>query len=96
MILLQKMSSGPTKVMIHMGYLGLDVSFTNIKNLATGGNFQDMRWSRLSVDSAGSFDQETSVRDIKGRFYGPNHAEVGGVFVHEPAQAVGAFGAGKQ
>ena len=84
---------GDATLLYDMGRNDLDVSFTNIKNLATGGDFQDMRWSQLPVDSAGSFDQETSVRDIKGRFYGPNHAEVGGVFVHKPAQAVGAFGA---
>lgn len=69
----------------------LDVAFTGIYNLDTRARFQDMRWSDLSVNSDGSFRQETASRDIEGRFYGPGHAEVGGIFVHP--DALGAFGA---
>ena len=71
----------------------LDVFFSNNYNLNTGARFQDMRWSDLTVDFRGSFNQVTSLRKINGRFYGPNHAEVGGTFVHIPAGAMGAFGA---
>lgn len=84
---------GDATLTYSMGGNDLDVSFTNIRNLATGGSFQSMRWSSLPVSADGSFRQETSLRDIEGRFYGPGNAEVGGVFVHQPAQAVGAFGA---
>lgn len=76
-----------------VGRNDLDVAFTNNRIVDTGSRFQDMRWSNLSVDSTGSFKQETPQRDIEGRFYGPNHAEVGGVFVHP--EAIGAFGAQK-
>lgn len=69
----------------------LDVAFTGIYNLDTRTRFQDMRWSDLSVNSDGSFRQETAFRDIEGRFYGPRHAEVGGIFTHP--DAIGAFGA---
>lgn len=69
----------------------VDVFFNNIYNLNTRARFQDLRWSDVYVDSTGSFSLETSLRKIHGRFYGPGHSEVGGVFVHP--QAVGAFGA---
>ena len=69
----------------------VDVFSTNIFNLNTRARFQDLRWSDLNVDSTGSFFLETSTRKIHGRFYGPGHSEVGGVFVHP--QAIGAFGA---
>ena len=38
-----------------------------------------MRWTNPSVDSDGSFEQATG-RDIRGRFYAPDHVEVGGTF----------------
>ena len=69
----------------------VDVSFTNNYNLVTGARFQDLRWSDMRADSQGLFDVETPTRKLVGRFYGPNQAEVGGVFTHP--QAIGAFGA---
>lgn len=71
----------------------LDVAFTDVYNLETEDRFQEMRWSELSVSADGSFRQETVSRDIEGRFYGPDHAEVGGTFLHTDANAIGAFGA---
>ncbi len=82
---------GDANLVYDIGRNDLDVSFTNIYNLNTRARFQDLRWSDLSVDSTGSFNQETSTRKIHGRFYGSEHSEVGGVFVHP--QAIGAFGA---
>ena len=69
----------------------LDVYFTNVYNLDTRARFMDLRWSDLSVDADGSFYQLTATREIHGRFYGPSHAEVGGIFTHP--EAIGAFGA---
>ena len=45
----------------------------------------------LQVGTDGRFHQLTPTREIHGRFYGPGHAEVGGIFTHP--EAVGAFGA---
>ena len=69
----------------------LDVAFTGVYNLDTQTRFTDMRWSDLSVDSTGTFRQLSSSREIHERFYGPGHAEVGGIFTHP--DAIGAFGA---
>ena len=69
----------------------LDVYFTNVYNLDTRARFMNLRWSALSVDADGSFYQLTATREIHGRFYGPSHAEVGGIFTHP--EAIGAFGA---
>ena len=82
---------GDATLVYDAGRNDLDVSFTGIYNLGTAARLQDLRWSDLAVDSSGSFGQETSARNIEGRFYGPGHSEVGGVFTHP--QAVGAFGA---
>ena len=69
----------------------VDVEFTNIKNEQTGANFNDVSWEGLELKN-GSFgvvpvgDDESHAsrhparRGISGRFYGPNHEEVGGLF----------------
>lgn len=69
----------------------LNVLFTEIYNLNTNSRFQDMQWSNIGVSSTGTFNQYTGNSNIQGRFYGPSHAEVGGVFIH--SVAIGAFGA---
>ena len=85
---------GDATVTYDLGQNDLDVAFTGIYNLSTRTRFTDMRWSNLSVNADGSFRQKTASRDIEGRFYGPGHTEVGGVFTHP--DAIGAFGAKKQ
>ena len=52
-----------------------------------------MTWENLAVRDGrfgGGFDDPT----IEGRFYGPNHEEVGGIFQRN--RIVGAFGAQRE
>jgi len=71
----------------------LDVAFTNIRTLSIArepATYPDMTWENLAVRDGrfgGGFDEPT----IEGRFYGPNHEEVGGIFQRN--RIVGAFGA---
>ena len=70
------------------------VAFTGVRNLATGTSLADMTWSDLALadgDFGAKPGGETSY--IEGRFYGPNHEEVGGTFYRD--DVLGAFGAGQ-
>ena len=74
----------------------LDVAFTNIqslRNVEVPATYPDMTWENLAVRDGrfgGGFDEPT----IEGRFYGPNHEEVGGIF--QQNRIVGAFGAQRE
>ena len=70
----------------------LDVTFTEIVDIDTNMSREDLRWNGLSVSEAGTFRSGDDT--IEGTFYGPGHAEVGGVF--ERASISGAFGATRQ
>ena len=70
----------------------LDVALTNIRTLPivqVPETYPNMYWQNLEVRNGrfgGGFDDPT----IEGRFYGPNHEEVGGIFQRN--RIVGAFG----
>ena len=64
----------------------IDVLFSNIMNIDESAGFHDVRWADLPV-IAGGFEGA----GILGRFYGPQHEEVGGVFQFGTIN--GAFGA---
>ena len=70
----------------------MDVAFTNIRSIrdvAVPARYPNMYWQNLEVSHGrfgGGFDDPT----IEGRFYGPDHEEVGGVFQRD--RIVGAFG----
>ena len=66
------------------------VEFTEIYDLNAGSHHKDMKWNEIPVKN-GSFEKESDTNSIKGKFYGPRHEEVGGIF--ERAQVIGAFGA---
>ena len=69
------------------------VAFTNLYDLNTAIRRPDIRWSDLRTND-GVFRSDCSVSPsncIEGRFYGPEHEEVGGVFLHN--HILGAFGA---
>ena len=66
------------------------VRFTGIHDLVTGDARPDMIWSEIPL-TAGSFMTGSDGDSIAGRFYGPNHEEVGGVF--DRNDVIGAFGA---
>ena len=74
----------------------LDVTFTNVRTLSIArepATYDDMTWENLAVRDGrfgGGFDEPT----IEGRFYGPNHEEVGGIFQRN--RIVGAFGAQRE
>lgn len=70
----------------------LDVDFTDIVNLNTTAFHPDIIWPTITNVANGAFEFQGNGH-IVGKFYGPDHAEVGGVFTHPTA--VGAFGAGK-
>ncbi|MCY3825055.1 MAG: hypothetical protein OXG62_14450 [Nitrospinae bacterium] len=69
----------------------VDVEFRNMKDERAGVHFDDVSWEGLAL-KGGSFgvvpvsDGEADAsrhparRGISGRFYGPNHEEVGGLF----------------
>ena len=71
----------------------LEIAFTGVRNLVSGSEYADMRWSGVEMTS-GAFDAGSDGDSIAGRFYGPTHAEVGGVF--ERNDILGAFGASRQ
>ena len=74
----------------------LAVQFSNIRNLATDAQYPDIKWPDFDV-ADGAFEYQSpggrTNGHVVGRFYGPEHAEVGGVFTHP--SALGAFGAKK-
>lgn len=67
----------------------VDILFSNIWNLNTGGSVSDMIWNDLVV-IGGRFNS-TANGEIEGSFYGTTHQEVGGVF--DRAGFIGGFGA---
>ena len=70
------------------------VLFSNITNENTGVAIEDMVWTDLRLEN-GTFSSDCNFNfcdpNIGGRFYGPNHEEVGGVFKRDGI--AGAFGA---
>ena len=71
----------------------VDVAFTNVYDLDAGSRRDNMTWDDIPL-ADGDFGKGTDGNSIEGRFYGPNHEEVGGVF--ERHRVVGAFGAARQ
>ena len=71
----------------------MDVAFTSIVDLVTGDSHGAMVWTDLALTNGG-FETGSTGNSITGRFYGPDHEEVGGVF--ERNQIVGAFGAARE
>lgn len=68
----------------------IDVAFTFLRDIDSGRPYGNITWRNVPVTS-GSFSTGFVGNSIDGRFYGPNHEEVGGVF--ERNQIAGAFGA---
>lgn len=72
----------------------IDVSLTNVQNSSPEMDgkqaYPNMTWQNLPVRD-GRFGADFDAPTLEGRFYGPNHEEVGGIF--ERNQIIGAFGA---
>ncbi len=91
---------GDATLYFDLSQLDIDVAFTNIRDIDVAfSNDNDDRarlshenivWENIPVTS-GSFATGSDESSIEGRFYGPNHEEVGGIFEHN--EIVGAFGA---
>ena len=72
----------------------LDVAFTSIIDVDSSNRQRaDMTWDDVPMTSGG-FATGSDENSIQGKFYGPNHEEVGGIF--ERDQIIGAFGAKRQ
>lgn len=69
------------------------MAFTGIEDLDSGGPRGNMTCSGIPL-AGGSFAAGPDGDSIEGRFHGPNHEEVGGIF--ERDRIVGAFGAKRQ
>ena len=68
----------------------VDISFSGIHGVANGETYNDMDWTGVPIAN-GAFEHGTDTDSISGRFYGPNHEEIGGIF--ERDMILGAFGA---
>ena len=83
---------GDATLTYDFGSAHMDVAFTGIRSIRdveVPATYPDMTWQNLPVRDGrfgGGFDDPT----IEGRFYGPNHEEVGGIFQRN--RIVGAFG----
>ncbi len=75
---------------------GLDVGFSGIRNIdrGTAHSTEAVLFTGLEVGPDGTFSRGQSGGRIEGGFYGPGHAEAGGIF--EQSEIVGAFGAKRQ
>ena len=84
---------GDATLTYDFGSAHMDVAFTSIRSIRdvdVPAVYPNMTWQNLPVRDGrfgGGFDDPT----IEGRFYGPNHEEVGGIFQRN--RIVGAFGA---
>ncbi|MYH58921.1 MAG: transferrin-binding protein-like solute binding protein [Boseongicola sp. SB0675_bin_26] len=74
----------------------LDAGFSGIKDIdrGTAHSVEAVIFSDLEVGPDGAFSRGQSGGRIQGGFYGPGHAEAGGIF--EQSGIVGAFGAKRQ
>ena len=70
----------------------IDVAFTNVRDIETGAVRSGFSFNDVPLSGAG-FASRANGR-IEGAFYGPGHAEVGGIF--ERGNTIGAFGAKRQ
>ena len=75
----------------------VDAVFADIKNIDRKVDYSTptIRFDNVPVSSTGTFTfgAEDSGRNLRGGFYGPDHAEAAGVF--ESSGIVGSFGVGK-
>ena len=78
----------------------VDVEFSNIRNEGTQSNIEDMSWRDLKLEggsfglapigsAASGLSRHPASIGISGRFYGPNHEEVGGLFGYSKKDPAG-------
>ena len=76
----------------------VDIAFTQMYDLDAATRRSDIHWYRVRVEDGSFSTTELVSGSIEGRFYGPNHEEVGGVFESRGSPGysfniMGAFGA---
>jgi len=73
----------------------LDVAFTNVHEVVTGKRRNAIRFANVpfTADGFATGNRQSGGQYIEGTFYGPNHAEAGGVFETDQGNRFGAFGA---
>ena len=75
----------------------VDIAFTQMYDIDAGTRWSDMHWYSVTVEDGSFSTTQIGAGSIEGRFYGPNHEEVGGVFQkvgnYVGRGVTGAFGA---
>ena len=71
----------------------INMAVSNIKNIDKNKSYyvQQVGFDNVQVNQGGEFSQSHSRNEIRGAFFGPNHAEVAGTFRHSGIR--GALGA---
>ena len=82
---------GDATITADFGDGNVDVAFTDIHVTSTGAAIDSIMFDDVPFTATGFSSGGTSGNWIAGDFYGPDHAEAGGVFEHETT--MGAFGA---
>lgn len=78
---------GRALIAVDFGAMTVAVAFTDIRDVRFQEPVEGIAWDSLPLSSNGAFGSET----IQGRFFGPGHEEVAGVF--DRNDLFGAFGA---
>ena len=83
---------GDATIRVEFGATGMeaDVRFSGIAVIGGGASRPDMEWHDLTLEEGGFERYESPSERIRGRFYGPDQPEVGGIF--ERGTITGAFG----
>ena len=84
---------GMTELFLDIPEATLDIRFSSVRSLITGEYINLRGWDGVPVTADG-FRAGADRDSLRGRFYGPNHEEAGGVF--ERDGFLGAFGASRQ
>ena len=87
---------GDATITVDFAASNVDVAFTNIHEAMTGSPRNSIRFNDVPFTSDGFSSGSRVGRFIEGTFYGPNHAEAGGVFETEFGNKFGSFGAKRQ
>ena len=87
-----KALQGTATIEVEFGPTGMkaDVLFRDIAVIQSGASRPDMVWRDLVVCEGAFEEYEAPSERIRGRFYGPDQQEVGGIF--ERDNITGAFG----
>ncbi|MDE0304472.1 MAG: hypothetical protein OXI87_06245 [Albidovulum sp.] len=89
----RELHQGDATLTANFGASNIDVRLTGFYDVETGAERDSIVFDEVPFTSDGFRDSAVN-KMIEGKFYGPNHAEAGGVFEH--GSRFGAFGAIRQ